>query len=107
VSDIIGKLLKFQNLLNDFNLSNVKIYSDYLDKKNNPELEIDKQNTMESRIDGKKTKPFEIHSNGKANNAQNDLNNSQTIDIRSKKTNTSSQNFLIRSNSRLMPEKNK
>ena len=105
VSDIIGKLLKFQNLLNDFNLSNVKIYSDYLDKKNNPELEIDKQNTMESRIDGKKTKPFEIHSNGKANNAQNDLNSSQTIDIRSKKTNTSSQNFLIRSNSRLMPEK--
>ena len=33
ISDIIGKLLQFQNLLNDFNLTKVKVYSDYLEKK--------------------------------------------------------------------------
>ena len=104
VTDIMGKLLKFQNLLNDFNLTNVKIYSDYLDKKNNTEVSIDKVNTVENKIEAKKIRPFDLQS--KKTNNQIDLNNSQqNYDIKSKKTNNSSQNFLIRNNSRLIPEK--
>ena len=103
VSDIIGKLLKFQNLLNDFNLNNIKIYSDYLDAKNNNDGTVD-NNTIENKIESKKTKPYlDLHAK-KNNPIQSDLNGSQN-EIRSKKTNNSSTNFLIRSNSKLIPDK--
>ena len=82
----------------------MKIYSDYLDKKNNTEVSIDKVNTVENKIEAKKIRPFDLQS--KKTNNQIDLNNSQqNYDIKSKKTNNSSQNFLIRNNSRLIPEK--
>ena len=104
VSDIIGKLLKFQNLLNDFNLSNVRIYSDYLDTKNINDGIID-NNTLENKIESKKTKHF-LDFHGKKNSPmQADLNSSQSNEIKSKKTNNSSTNYLIRSNSRLIPDK--
>ena len=98
ISDIIGKLLKLQNLINDFNLNNVKIYSDYLDKKNNPEISND--NISDTKISIKRSKNLDNN-----NKKKNDINNSQANDIRSKKTNNSSQNFLLRSNSRLVPER--
>ena len=104
VSDVIGKLLKFQNLINDFNLSNIRLYSDYLDKKNT--FDINNENTLDGR-DSKKTKLHNFHNKKfNLNNLNNsDNNNSQSIDTKSKKTNNSSQNILIRNNSRLMPEK--
>ena len=58
VSDIIGKLLKFQNLLNDFNLSNIRSFSEYLDKKNITEQNNDNK---DMKLESKKQKLHDFH----------------------------------------------
>ena len=88
INDISGKLLMLRNLLNDFNLENVKIYSDNLDKKNN----IGIMNNSETRI--------EIQNSG----TQIDVNTSKEKDIKCINSNSSSQKFLIRSNNKLIVE---
>ena len=95
VSDIIGKLLKFQNLLNDFNLSNIKIFSDYLDKKNIKVSNSD--NIKEMKFKSKKTRLHNFH-NKKFNINKNDsdINNSQFKDNKSKNSNNSSQNVFLK-----------
>ena len=100
VTDIIGKLIKFQNLINDFNLSNIRIYSDYLDKKITNNAYMDNANV--TKLDSKKAKLHDL-SNRRYNPS--DINTSQSNDVKSKKTNNSSQNMLLKSNSRLIPEK--
>ena len=102
VSDIIGKLLKFQNLLNDFNLTNVRIYLDYLDKKNTND--VINENISDTKLDSKKLKMHEYH-NKKYNVNSSEINNCPSNDIKSKKTNNSSLHFLLRTNSRIIPEK--
>ena len=104
VSDIIGKLLKFQNLLNDFNLSNIKIFSDYLDKKNIKVSNSD--NIKEMKFKSKKTRLHNFH-NKKFNINKNDsdINNSQFKDNKSKNSNNSSQNVLLKNKQKLIPEK--
>ena len=83
-SDIIVKLMNFQNLLNDFNLTNVKTYSDFLDKKNKNALFDNK----ETKIEIKKTESLI------------DIKTSQTNDIKTKKSNNSSQNIFLGTKSR-------
>ena len=85
ISDIIGKLLQFQNLLNDFNLTKVKIYSDYIGKKNINNI----LNDGENKIEIKNTK------------VQKDEDSNKINDLKSKKSNNSSQNILIKTNSKL------
>ncbi len=83
-------MLQFQNLLNDFNLTKVKIYSDYLDKKI-----INTNNVLddsENKIEIKNTKIQKDEDS----NVINMIN-----DIKSKKSNNSSQNILIKTNSKL------
>ncbi len=100
ITDIIGKIMKFQNLINDFNLVNVNIYSDYLEQKNNYKIE----NPNENNIESKATKATDKQN--KNNIAQKDIISNHNYDIKSKKTANSSQNILSRSNSKLMPDKN-
>ena len=97
VTDIIGKLLKFQNLLNDFNLANVKIYSDYLDKKNSQE---NADSMSDNKIEAKRTRPKEILSKKNLMNAL-DYTSNKSL----KKLNNSSQNNLIKTNIKLIPDK--
>ena len=78
-------MLQFQNLLNDFNLTKVKIYSDYLDKKNINNVLDDGENII--KIKNTKIKKEE------------DFN--KINDLKSKKSNNSSQNILIKRNSKL------
>ena len=103
VSDIIGKLLKFQNLLNDFNLSNIRSLSEYLDKKNITEQNNDNK---DMKLEPKKQKLHDFY-NKKYNINKNDsdITNNQSNDAKSKKTNNSSHNILLKSNSKLIPEK--
>ena len=103
VSDIIGKLLKFQNLLNDFNLSNIRSFSEYLDKKNITEQNNDNK---DMKLESKKQKLHDFHNKKYIiNKNDSDITNNQSNDAKSKKTNNSSHNILLKSNSKLIPEK--
>ena len=90
VNIIMNKLVKFQKLLNDFNLSNVKMYFDFLNKKNNNN-DITERNENSIEI--------------KSKESQMDINSIQKDDIKTQKTNNSSQNILLGTNSSLSIKK--
>ena len=95
--DITLKLLKFQNILDDFDLYRLKIYSDDLDKINSKKYNNEEQNNLSANKDEVNNKSL-LDKKIRDNSSQGNTNNSYGFDIKSKRTNNSSYNFLMGSN---------
>ena len=101
VKDITLKLLNFQKIIDDFDLSRLKIYSDDLDK-----INLKKYNNAEQSNNNNNLNANKVETNNKSlfekkmpdNSSQGNTNHSYGFDIKSKRTNHSSYNFLMGSN---------
>ena len=101
VKDITLKLLNFKKIIDDFDLSRLKIYSDDLDK-----INLKKYNNAEQSNNNNNLNANKVETNNKSlfekkmpdNSSQGNTNHSYGFDIKSKRTNNSSYNFLMGSN---------
>ena len=96
VQNIISKLLKFKDLINDFDLNNLKIYSDEIDQINK-KFALKKKNTLD------------ISQISTINDSQKEQDQASIIssmsEIKTKKTNNSSHNYLLPSDSTFFRDK--
>ena len=99
VQDITLKLLKFQKIIDDFDLNRLQTYSDDLDKINSKKYNNEEQNNNNlnaNKVETNNKSLFDKKMND--NSSQGNTNNSYGFDIKSKRTNNSSYNFLMGSN---------
>ena len=99
VHDITLKLLKFQKIIDDFDLNRLQTYSDDLDKINSKKYNNEEQNNNNlnaNKAENNNKSLFDKKMND--NSSQGNTNQSYGFDIKSKRTNNSSYNFLMGSN---------
>ena len=99
VHDITLKLLKFQKLIDDFDLNRLQTYSDDLDKINSKKYNNEEKSNNNLNANKNETNNKSLFEKKMIDNSsQGNSNHSYGFDIKSKRTNNSSYNFLMGSN---------